>query len=181
MPARGIALATCLLLLAVFAILAIAGFSTALIEQRIAANVAHREQAFQAAEYGIEQALHAGDLAIASTYGSPRLVPGDGTRLPMPSGDDSYAYRIYFAAATPSGLPPTDPAAALTAFHFVIEATGHGPRGARATHSQSFRVLRPADWIGGAAAGDCAPADEACVNLPGDGPRRTAWVQLEAE
>ena len=52
-PARGFALAACLLLLTVLAILSIAGFTAALVEQRIAANLEQRERAFQAAEYGV--------------------------------------------------------------------------------------------------------------------------------
>lgn len=179
---RGIALATCLLLLTVFAILAVAGFTAALIEQRIAANLEQRERAFQAAEYGIEQAIHSPDLDTSLTPGEPRLVPAIGARVPLPGNSaDGYAYRLYLAATTPSGLPPHDPGSLLTAFHFVIEASGYSTRGAAATHVQSFKVLRPADWTSGPAFAGCAPADEDCVPLPYPQPARTSWVQLEAE
>ena len=180
--ARGIALATCLLLLAVFTILAIAGFSAALIEQRLAANLDHRERAFQAAEYGIEQAMHSPDLARSLTQDEPWSVPAIGAQLPLPGTPaDGYAYRLYLAAITPSGLPAHDPAALLTAFHFVIEASGYSARGAVDTHVQSFSILRPAEWTDGPAFAVCAPADEDCVPLPYPAPRRTSWVQLEAE
>ncbi len=180
--ARGIALATCLLLLTVFTVLSIAGFTAALIEQRIAANLDQRERAFQAAEYGIEQAMHSPDLATALTRDAPRSVPAIGAQVPLPgTSADGYAYRLYLAAITPSGLPAHDPASVLTAFHFVIEASGYSARGAADTHVQSFRILRPAEWTDGPAYADCAPDAEDCVPMPYPEPRRTSWVQLEAE
>jgi len=177
---RGFALATCLLLLTVFAILAVAGFTAALVEQRIAANVELRERSFQAAAYGIEQALQAPDLATSATLAAPRTVPTTGGSVLVPGAAvDSYAYRIYFAGSTPSGLPATDPAALLEAFHFVIEATGFSARGARSTLVQSFKVLRPAGWTGGPAA--CAPDDGSCAALTYPPPSRTSWRDAEAE
>jgi hypothetical protein len=179
---RGIALATCLLLLTVFTILSIAGFTAALIELRIAANLDQRERAFQAAEYGIEQALHSTDLATSLTRDAPRSVPAIGAPVPLPDSTvDGYAYRLYLAAITPSGLPADDPASVLTAFHFVIEASGYSARGAADTHVQSFKVLRPAEWTGGPAFAGCAPAAADCVPMPYPTPGRTSWVQLEAE
>lgn len=180
--ARGIALAACLLLLTAFATLSIAGFTAALIEQRIAANLDQRERAFQAAEYGLEQAIHSTDLATSLTRGSPRSVPANGAQVPLPdSTADGYAYRLYLAAITPSGLPAHDPASVLTAFHFVIESDGYSARGAADTHVQSFKVLRPADWTGGSAFAGCAPADQDCVPMHYPPLVRTSWVQLEAE
>lgn len=177
---QGFALATCLLLLTVFAILAVAGFTAALVEQRIAANVELRERSFQAAEYGIEQALRAPDLAISATLAAPRTVPATGGSVPVPdAAGDSYAYRLHFAGSTPSGLPPTDPAALLEAFHFVIEATGFSARGARSTLVQNFKVLRPAGWTGGPAT--CAPGDGSCAAQPSPPPIRTSWFEAEAE
>ena len=80
---KGFALATCLLLLSVFAILAVAGFTAALVELRIAGNVQERHRAFQAAEYGIGQALQAPAIGTALTTAamSPRQV------LPCLSGN----------------------------------------------------------------------------------------------
>lgn len=177
---RGFALATCLLLLTVFAVLAIAGFTAALVEQRIAANVELRERSFQAAEYGIEQALQAPDLATSATLVAPRIMPATGGSVPVPDAAvDSYSYRLYFAGSTPSGLPVTDPAALLEAYHFVIEATGFSARGARSTLVQYFKVLRPAGWTGGPAT--CAPDDGSCAALPYPPPSRTSWREAEAE
>ena len=177
---RGFALVTCLLLLTVLAILAVAGFAAALVEQRIALNVELRERSFQAAEYGIEQALRAPDLAISATLVAPRTVPATGGSMPVPdAAGDSYAYRLHFAGSSPSGLPATDPAALLEAFHFVIEATGYSARGARSTLVQNFKVLRPAGWTGGPAT--CAPRDGSCSALPYPAPSRTSWVEAEAE
>jgi len=177
---RGFALATCLLLLTVFAILAVAGFTAALVQHRIAANVELRERSFQAAEYGIEQALQAPDLATSATLVAPRTVPATGGTVPVPDAAvDSYSYRLYFAGSTPSGLPATDPAALLEAFHFVIEATGFSARGARSTLVQNFKVVRPAGWTGGPAT--CAPDDGSCADLHHHPPSRTSWREAEAE
>jgi PilX N-terminal len=178
--AHGFALATCLLLLTVFAVLAIAGFTAALVEQRIAANVELRERSFHAAEYGIEQALQTPDLATAATLAAPRTVPATGGALPVPGATaDTYAYRLYYAGSTASGLPTTDPAALLEAFHFVIEATGFSVRGASSTLVQTFKVLRPAGWTGGPAT--CSPEDGSCAALPYPPPSRTSWREAEAE
>jgi len=177
---RGFALATCMLLLTVCAILAVAGFTAALVQQRIAANVELRERSFQAAEYGIEQALQAPDLATSTTLSAPRIVPETGGSVPVPGAAvDSYAYRLHFAGSTPSGLPATDPAALLEAFHFVIEATGFSARGARRTLVQNFKVLRPPDWTGGPAT--CAPDDGSCAALAYPPTSRTSWREAEAE
>jgi lysylphosphatidylglycerol synthetase-like protein (DUF2156 family) len=177
----GFALVTCLLLLTVFAILAVAGFTAALVEMRIASNVQEHERAFQAAEYGIEQGLQVATLGTALTTVAPLRVPASGTTLLPDSTADAYAYRLYFAGSTPSGLPPLHPAAALTAFHFAIEATGYSSRRATNTHMQTFKVLRPATWTAGPANASCDPADATCVPLPVPGPLRTSWVEVEAE
>jgi hypothetical protein len=181
-PATGFALVTCLLLLTVFAILGVAGFTAALVEMRIASNVQERERAFQAAEYGIEQGLRANALGTALTSVAPLRVPATGGTTLLPdSTADAYAYRLYFAGSTPSGLPPLHPAAALTAFHFVIEATGFSSRGAMSMQVQSFKILRPTTWAAGPANASCDPGDAACVPLPVPGPVRTSWVDVEAE
>lgn len=178
---RGFALVTCLLLLTVFAILAVAGFTAALVELRVAANVEQRERAFHAAEYGIQQALLIPSLATSLTPAAPFAVPvAPGSSIPVPdSAPDAYAYRLYFSGSAPSGLPPTDPAALLTAFHFVIEATGISARGGASTLVQSFRILRAAGWTNGPVA--CDPDDSACAALPQAGLRRTSWLEAEAE
>lgn len=180
--APGFALATCLLLLVVFAILAVAGYTAALVQLRIAANVAERDRAFQAAEYGIEQALQAPAISTSLTMTAPLVEPANGgvTSLPADS-PDSYAYRLYFAGSTPSGLPPGHPSAALTAFHFIVEATGFSSRRGTSTQVQSFKVLRPGDWTAGPVIAGCDPADTACVAPPVPGPVRTSWVEAAAE
>jgi hypothetical protein len=179
---QGFALVTCLLLLTVFAILTIAGFTTALVEMRIASNVQEHERAFQAAEYGIEQGLSVTALDTALTTVAPLRIPASGGTAMLPDSTvDTYAYRLYFAGSTASGLPPTHPAAALTAFHFVIESTGYSSRRAKSMHMQSFKVLRPATWSAGPANASCDRADASCLPLPVPGPLRTSWVEVEAE
>jgi hypothetical protein len=179
---KGFALATCLLLLAVFAIVAAAGFTAALVELRIASNVQERDRAFQAAEYGIGQALQAPAIGTALTTAAPLIVPPEGGTTALPDDSpDSYSYRLYYAGSTPSGLPPAHPAAAMTAFHFIIEATGISARGGTSRQVQSFKVRRPPAWMAGPADATCEPADPACMALPVPAPVRTSWLETEAE
>lgn len=178
----GFALPTCLLFLTIFAILAVAGFTAASVETRIAVNVEERDRAFQAAEYGIEQALQAPAIGTTLTITSPLLVPAGGGSAAVPgAGADVYSYRLYFAGATPSGLPSSHPAAAMTAFHFVIEATGSSTRRATSRLLQSFKVLRAPTWTEGPADATCTVGAPACIALPVPGPLRTSWVETDAE
>ena len=93
------------------------------------------------------------------------------------------------SAIVGDGISPSKPDAAADAaaagvreFHFVVEATGHAGRGARAVHVQGFRLLRPAGWTADPVVDDCAPGDAGCPAAPPyPGPQRTYWLQVDAE
>lgn len=174
----GVALVIALLLLLVLTLLGTTGLVTAVLELRMAANAQYQARAFEAAEYGIEQALHSPGLTTSITYASPRVVPVSGAAPAVPgSSPDAYSYRLYYDTSTDpaAGIGP-DPG--LRAYHFVVESTGTSARGAADTHVQGFYVLgpevAPATLTPPACASDCSdPAD--------DEPTRTFWLQKNAE
>jgi Tfp pilus assembly protein PilX len=174
----GVVLAVALLLLLVLTLLGTTGLVTAVLEVRMAANVRQQERAFAAAEFGIEQALHATGLTTSLTLSNPRVVPASGSAPAVPgSSPDTYAYRLYYDTAT-TPARPEDAEAGLKAYHFVIEATGTSARGAADTHVQGFYVLgpdpAPATFTPSACTPDCS--DPAAHEL-----WRTFWLQKNAE
>ncbi|HEX6217244.1 MAG TPA: pilus assembly PilX N-terminal domain-containing protein, partial [Vicinamibacterales bacterium] len=91
---RGAALVVGMLLLLVLTLLAISGMNTASLELAMAGNMQYHENAFQAAETGVEQAMvlgmfNPGDLP-------QRLPETDGATTPIGSTGDAY-----FATITP--------------------------------------------------------------------------------
>lgn len=178
---RGVALVVGMLLLLVLTILGTTGMATAVLELRMAANAQYHARAFQAAEFGIQQAVHVSGLATTITPASPRVEPAAGALLRVPGfPQDSYSYRLYYDTSTPppplAGGKTLDPG--LRAYHFVVEATGRSERGATETHVQGFYVI----------AGDPPPAaltPPACAPGCSDPglyePHRTFWMQVNAE
>jgi Tfp pilus assembly protein PilX len=175
---RGVALVIALLLLMVLALLGTSGLVTAALELRMAANAQYQARAFEAAEFAIEQAMHAPGLATTLSYSNPLVMPASGAAPTVPgSPPDTYTYRLYFDTVT---TPAVGGAVVegLSAYHFVVEATGTSARGAADTHVQGFYVLgpeiAPAALTPPACAPDCA---EAAIYQP----VRTFWLQRNAE
>ena len=180
---RGAVLAVGLLLLLVLTILGVSGLVGAALELRMAANAQYQERAFQAAEFGIEQAINSPDLSTSFTYSEPKVVPSSGGRLAVPgSSPDAYSYRLYYDAATGgTPVPGGSPVAGIEARHFVIEATGSSARGATDTHVQGFYILVPADSPETGAGEACPVGSADCGGLTDFAPRRTYWLQKNAE
>jgi type IV pilus assembly protein PilX len=139
---RGAALVIGLVLLMVLTVLGVSGMSTATLELTMASNAQFSQDAFQAAETGI-------DLVIARrTFNT---IPGDpGNVIPLtPLGDGSYAAQSLtgFQGTTP--VPDIGFSAGVgtpgvvQAYHFDVVSIGTGPRNARSTHNQSFYVVGP--------------------------------------
>ncbi len=132
----GAALFVGLILLLVMTILGVSGMSTSTLELVMAGNAQAQQQAFQAAETGIDIAIS----RTSFTTSEPMLLQE------IPVGDATVDIEMTFQQST--GVP--DAAFSLgvgtgtvQAFHFDVVATGHGPRDARSTHRQSFYVLGP--------------------------------------
>ena len=126
-----------------FTVLAIAGMQAAAIELLMAGNELARQRAFEAAESGIEQALAATTFSVApdaaTAYDDPAAVeplpiPGHGTPIDGCAGDPGRpaAHCEYFVrfdrAAGATLLPGMDPAAALRAYHFIVDSVGVAAR-----------------------------------------------------
>lgn len=172
---RGSVLFIGLLLLTVLTILGLSAMVMATLELRMSANVRHQELAFQAAEYGIEQAIRSADLSTGFTMASPKIVPARGADPNVPGGDlGTYRYRLYYDAsagidAVPDGARVGPGVAAL---HFLIESTGRSARGAEDTHVQSFYLLLPQG---------CVAGGPGCAALASYARIRSGWAQKNAD
>ncbi len=149
---RGAALVVGLLLLLVLTLLAISGMNTASLELVMAGNTQYYQNAFQAAETGIERSLILGGFNPSA--GTERLpaassdpdVPSGGEPIPGTGGADAFV-----ATITPqlSGAP--QPAMwgtswdSFSTFHFEIQSTGTSVRNAIATNRQGVAVIAPHD------------------------------------
>lgn len=130
---QGAALIIGLILLLVMTLLAVAGMSGATLQLVMTGNVQYAQQAFQAAEAGIENEIAAGGftstLDRAATYEVGTGLEAETTTkyqtsTPVPAGGYSIG-------------------AGFQAHHFEIRSTGTAPRGAESVHVQGFYVVGP--------------------------------------
>lgn len=143
---RGAALVVGMLLLLVLTLLAISGMNTASLELAMAGNMQYHENAFQAAEAGVEQALVLGNF----NPGEPaqRLPETDGETTPIPDTDDRDSF---FATITPQLGGAAQPAIwgaswdSFATFHFEVQSNGASARNAVATTVQGVAVIAPWD------------------------------------
>jgi type IV pilus assembly protein PilX len=137
---RGAALIVGLILLMVLTVLGISGMNTSTLELTMTSNAQAHQDAFQAAETGI-------DIVLASRTVS--TVPGaPGNFVPLtPLGDGSYATQAVAAYQEATLVPDNGFSGGegmpIRAYHFDVQAVGTGPRGATSTHNQSFYVIGP--------------------------------------
>jgi type IV pilus assembly protein PilX len=137
----GAALVVGLILLMVLTLLAISGMNTATVELRMAGNLQSAQNAFQAAEIGIERTLATAVPNTAATITVPETtVPGSTT--------DRYETVTRFE--TPNGVTPVPTGgfsmgagAGFSAYHFDVTSTGTSARDARAVNTQSFYIVGP--------------------------------------
>lgn len=146
---NGAALVVGLILLVVITVLAISGMNTATTELAMARNNQNSENAFQAAETGLEQALSQGlFLAQPAAVMLPRQF--------LPGGYEYVDAQIQYEEP-PTAVPPEAGAFSLgvgtgmNAFHFVATANAVSARDpgnttdrdASAVHSQAFFIVGP--------------------------------------
>ena len=135
---HGAALIIGLVLLMVMTVLGVSGMNTATLELTMASNSQFHQDAFQAAETGV-------DISIATrnfTTLAPAIVPV------TPLGDGSYNTQAISTFAENTPVPDRAFSmgvnnGSVQAFHFDIVAVGTGPRNALSTHNQSFYVAGP--------------------------------------
>jgi type IV pilus assembly protein PilX len=142
----GAALVVSLVMLVVISILAISSINSATTELAMARNDMNYENAFQAAETGLEQSLSQG-----------RFNPLADTNLVQNvTGNESVTSLIEYEDATlvPDRAFSLGVGSGIAAYHFIATATaeskragtagGATDRDASATHTQAFYVVGPA-------------------------------------
>jgi len=141
----GAALVVGLVLLVVVTVLAVSGMNTATTELAMARNDQNYENAFQAAETGLEQALAQGRF---NTLAAVNLVQNV-------NANDSVSSNIVFEDSTlvPDKAFSLGVGSGIAAYHFIATATatsqregvggGVTDRDASATHSQAFYIVGP--------------------------------------
>lgn len=141
----GAALVVGLVLLVVVTVLAVSGMNTATTELAMARNDQNYENAFQAAETGLEQALSQGSF---NTLANVNLVSN-------PTGNETVSSLIEFEDATlvPDRAFSLGVGSGISAYHFQATATAESKRegvagaatdrDASAIHTQAFYVVGP--------------------------------------
>lgn len=139
----GAALVVGLVLLVVVTVLAISGMNTATTELAMARNDQNYENAFQAAETGLEQALAQGSF---STLNNVNIV----TNI---NATDTVNSEIAFESSTmvPDRAFSLGVGSGIAAYHFIATATAESlrqagnttDRDATAVHTQAFYVVGP--------------------------------------
>jgi type IV pilus assembly protein PilX len=132
---RGAALSVGLVLLVVLTLLAVSGMNTASTELVMAGNEQYRQNAFHAAETGIENAL--ADLATVPQSGAavtiaPTPVPG--------STSDEYSTSSRYVGDDMS--IPGFSAGKFVGIHYEVRSSGTSARNANGQHTQGAYVIQ---------------------------------------
>jgi type IV pilus assembly protein PilX len=140
---QGAALVVGLLLLVVITVLAVTGMNTATTQLAVARNEQNYENAFQAAETGLEQALN------QNAYDTN----GVATVTKTITTNETVTANIQFERATivPDAAFSLGSGSGIAAYHFIATATaeskrdpsGTTDRDSTATHTQAFYVVGP--------------------------------------
>jgi len=144
----GAALVVGLVLLMILTLLAISGMNTSTLELQMAGNFQFSQNAFQAAEIGLQRAMSGGVFKTNEAVATPAtLITGSATETP-----DTYQTKITFdCAKNGETVPPPRPGGpsysigenmGFSAYHFEVESTGRSQRGARAVNVQDFYLVR---------------------------------------
>jgi len=142
---KGAALIVGLILLVVVTVLAVSGMNTATTELAMARNNQNYENAFQAAETGLEQAISRGIFSTTGTVTFAQDV----------NANDKVSSSINFEDATlvPDRAFSLGVGSGISAYHFLATSTSESKRAgvsaaatdrdASAIHTQSFYVVGP--------------------------------------
>ena len=141
----GAALVVGLILLMVLTLLAISGMNGATLELQMAGNAQYSENAFQAAETGIEEAMREARLNGVNTAN----VDPEATEAVGDSETDHYTILTRHnvdngVTKVPSGGFSMGVGKGFSAYHFDVTSTGTSSRDATETHVQGFYVVAQA-------------------------------------
>lgn len=142
---QGAALVIGLILLVVITVLAISGMNTATTEIAMARNDQNYENAFQAAETGLETALARGQYDTLAADVLPQYV--------SPSGHEFVDARVEFEDSTlvPDKAFSLGVGSGIAAYHFIATSQAQSlrdpgnttDRDASAVHTQAFYIVGP--------------------------------------
>jgi len=144
---QGAALVVGLVLLVIVTVLAVSGMNTATTELAMARNHQNYENAFQAAETGLETAMAQGQYSTVGTVSvSPYVSANDSVDLTIVYEDSTFVPDRAFSLGVGSGI---------SAYHFIATATSNSmregttgsatDRDASAVHTQAFYTVGPED------------------------------------
>jgi type IV pilus assembly protein PilX len=131
---QGAALIVGMVLLVVLTLLAISGMNTATTELLMAGNEKYQENAFQAAETGIERTI------ATAAFNPAVLPPPDPPQIDLGDGSN------YEAIVLPRGSSPPPPGYSIGTFgaeHFEVQSTGNSLRNATSSHVQGLFLVVP--------------------------------------
>jgi type IV pilus assembly protein PilX len=134
----GAALIVGLILMLVVTVLGVSGMNMATLELTMASNAQSQQDAFQAAETGIDVALAESNFSTLAATSVPVTSLGDGsyrTQATVEFKQTTPVPDLSFSMGVGTG--------SVQAFHFDITAVGEGPRNAKSTHTQGFYVIGP--------------------------------------
>ncbi len=140
---QGAALIVGLVLLVVITVLAISGMNTATTELAMARNAQNYENAFQAAETGLENILSMGAFDTAGAPAITKIINTHDTVVAQVDYEDS--------SIVPDKAFSLGSGSGVSAYHFVATATADSlrspgdttDRDASAVHTQAFYVVGP--------------------------------------
>jgi len=142
---RGAALVVGLILLVVITVLAISGMNTATTELAMARNDQNYENAFQAAETGLEQAIAQGSFnTLVNTTLTQTISTNESVTADIRYENSTLVPDRAFSLGVGSGI---------SAYHFIATAQAESrrdpgnttDRDSTATHTQAFYVVGPED------------------------------------
>jgi len=131
---RGAALVVGLLLLLVLTLLAISGMNSATLELVMAGNTQYQQNAFQAAETGIEQMLRDGAFNPSAGAQNLNVTAEHFTTVNTPQLGGAAQPAIFGSSWN-----------SFSSFHFEILSTGTSDRSAQAINRQGVAVIAPLD------------------------------------
>ena len=140
---QGAALVVGLILLVVITVLAVSGMNTATTELAMARNDQNYENAFQAAETGLETALATGQFnTLATTTVTQSINYHDSVAAVITYEDSTMVPDKAFSLGVGSGI---------AAYHFIASSTAQSQRDpgtptdrdSSATHTQAFYIVGP--------------------------------------
>ena len=137
---QGAALVIGLIMLMVLTLLAVSGMNTASLEFIMAGNEQYRQNAFQAAETGIDMTYATAALTPGA---APVTVPGT---VPNSTTDTWTTVTTSLAAGAKMSPPPNPRANSFgkfSYFNYEIQSTGVSVRGGRAVNVQGISQIGP--------------------------------------